>query len=220
VVEVRTRSPTSSGFEFKSNMAHPHPDLIAGTTLGIVMDVAISSDGCMAATVSDDYTCRVWDLDEEECLHVMEGHNGWVTSVEFIGTSMELITASHDETARVWDGERGKCLRVLEGHEGRLNKVTVDIGGTYAVTCSDDLTSRVWEIDSGQCICILKGHEAWISDAAIMRGGSHVVTVSGDATAILWDARNGERPGIDRVFSRHTKQLCTDNHLVLTITLY
>ena len=87
------------------------------------MDVAISSDGCMAATVSDDYTCRVWDLDDEECLHVMEGHNGWVTSVEFIGTSLELITASHDETARVWDGERGKCLRVLEGHEGRLNKV-------------------------------------------------------------------------------------------------
>ena len=33
----------------------------------------------MAATVSDDFTCRVWDLDEgdEECLHVLEGHTGW-----------------------------------------------------------------------------------------------------------------------------------------------
>ena len=45
--------------------------------LGQVFDVAISSDGCLAATVSDDFTCRVWDLDEEECLHVLEGHTGW-----------------------------------------------------------------------------------------------------------------------------------------------
>lgn len=43
----------------------------------LVFDVAISADGCMAATVSDDFTCRVWDLDEECCMHVLEGHSGW-----------------------------------------------------------------------------------------------------------------------------------------------
>ena len=44
-------------------------------------------------------------------------------SVEFIGTSTELITASHDATARVWDGDKGRCTHVLEGHTGQLNKV-------------------------------------------------------------------------------------------------
>ena len=39
-------------------------------------------------------------------------------SVEFIGSSMDLITASHDSTARVWDGNKGACTHVLEGHEG------------------------------------------------------------------------------------------------------
>eukprot|EP00983_Pelagomonas_calceolata_P101216 1158671-Pelagomonas_calceolata.AAC.6 len=31
----------------------------------------------MAATASEDFTCRVWDLDEEVCAHVLEGHSGW-----------------------------------------------------------------------------------------------------------------------------------------------
>jgi len=43
----------------------------------MVFGVAISSDGSLAATVSDDMTCRVWDLDDEECRHVLEGHCGW-----------------------------------------------------------------------------------------------------------------------------------------------
>ena len=42
-----------------------------------VFGVAISADGTLAASVADDFTCRVWDLDEEECLHVLEGHSGW-----------------------------------------------------------------------------------------------------------------------------------------------
>jgi WD40 repeat protein len=45
---------------------------------GKIFDVAVSSDGTLAATVSEDFTARVWDLDEEEhCAHVLEGHSGW-----------------------------------------------------------------------------------------------------------------------------------------------
>ncbi|GFH33083.1 WD_REPEATS_REGION domain-containing protein, partial [Haematococcus lacustris] len=79
---------------------------------------AISADGSLAATVSEDFSCRVWDLDSEEGLHVLEGHSGWVMSVSFIGTKTDIVTASHDGTARVWDGHLGRCLHVLSGHSG------------------------------------------------------------------------------------------------------
>ncbi len=42
-----------------------------------MFDVAISFDGTLAATASEDFTCRVWDLDEEKCAHTLEGHSGW-----------------------------------------------------------------------------------------------------------------------------------------------
>ncbi|GAX79554.1 hypothetical protein CEUSTIGMA_g6995.t1 [Chlamydomonas eustigma] len=161
-------------------------------TLGLIFGVAISSDGTLTATVSDDFTCRVWDIDDDgECLNVLRGHTAWVTSVQFIGSTTDLITASHDHTARVWDASRGSCLHVLSGHTGRLNKVSVDAVGVYAVTCSDDYTARVWDLETGTCSRVLEGHSAWISDAAISRDGSHVVTVSGDETGIIWDAKSG-----------------------------
>jgi WD40 repeat protein len=39
-----------------------------------VLEVALSGDGTLAATASDDFTARVWDLETYKCLHVLEGH--------------------------------------------------------------------------------------------------------------------------------------------------
>jgi WD40 repeat protein len=44
---------------------------------GLVFDVALSADGCMAATASEDFTARVWDMATLKCEHVLEGHSGW-----------------------------------------------------------------------------------------------------------------------------------------------
>mmetsp|Transcript_31108 Transcript_31108/g.92637 ORF Transcript_31108/g.92637 Transcript_31108/m.92637 type:complete len:845 (-) Transcript_31108:23-2557(-) len=160
---------------------------------GVVFDVAISSDGSLAALVSNDFSCRVFDLDEERCLHVLQGHGNWVVSVEFIGTTEDVVTASHDSTARVWDTARGKCTHVLSGHSGRLNKVTVNSAGTHGITCSDDLTAKVWDLDTGACLSTLVGHAAWISAACMTSDKRHVVTVSGDATGFVWDVKSGNR---------------------------
>ncbi len=39
--------------------------------------VALSSDGAFAATASEDFTARIWDLDEAKCDNVLQGHTGW-----------------------------------------------------------------------------------------------------------------------------------------------
>jgi len=45
----------------------------------------------MAATASEDFTCRIWDLDEEACAHVLEGHSGWCV-LEFVIFPSVLFT--------------------------------------------------------------------------------------------------------------------------------
>jgi hypothetical protein len=50
-----------------------------------VWDVAISADGVLAATASDDLTVRVWELLGNSCRHVLEGHSGWVVALAFAG---------------------------------------------------------------------------------------------------------------------------------------
>lgn len=49
---------------------------------GAVLDVAISSDGVLGVTVSDDMRVKVWDLDQQQCVATCRGHTGWVVSVQ------------------------------------------------------------------------------------------------------------------------------------------
>ncbi|EFJ52985.1 hypothetical protein VOLCADRAFT_115581 [Volvox carteri f. nagariensis] len=169
----------------------------AAGLVGSVLDVCVCSDGTLAATVSDDFSCRVWDLDEDgEQLHLLEGHGGWVTSAAFVGTTHRLVTASHDATARLWDALRGRCLFVLSGHSGRLNRVSVDPGGSWAITASDDHTARVWDCETGELKLVLEGHSAHVTDAAITRDGRKAITVSGDGTCAMWDMASGEREAL------------------------
>lgn len=49
---------------------------------GDVLDVALSQDGVLGASCSDDFSVRVWDLEHRECLKTCKGHTGWVVSVE------------------------------------------------------------------------------------------------------------------------------------------
>jgi WD40 repeat protein len=50
-----------------------------------IWDVSFSQDGRLAATAADDFTLRVWDLESQSCVHVLEGHEGWVTAVQVRG---------------------------------------------------------------------------------------------------------------------------------------
>ncbi len=54
-------------------------------TVGTIWDVAISADGVLAATASDDLTVRVWELNGNSCRYVLEGHSGWVVALAFAG---------------------------------------------------------------------------------------------------------------------------------------
>ena len=49
---------------------------------GAVLDVALSQDGVLGASCSDDFSVKVWDLEHKECLKTCKGHTGWVVSVK------------------------------------------------------------------------------------------------------------------------------------------
>lgn len=52
---------------------------------GSVLDVALSQDGVLGASCSDDFLVKVWDLEHKECLQTCKGHTGWVVAVKVSG---------------------------------------------------------------------------------------------------------------------------------------
>ena len=113
----------------------------------------LTKAGCPAA--SQDCTARVWDMEIGDCVLVMDGHSGPVTSIALAGNT--LVTGSADKCARVWDMQRGTCLRLLRAHLGAVNDVAITPDARLAVTASSDGTARVWRLGSGDCCHVLGG---------------------------------------------------------------
>lgn len=100
-----------------------------------VYGVAVSGDGRLAVSASDDATLKVWDTETGRELRTLRGH---ATSVYRLALSEDgriAVSASDDKTLKVWDVESGRELRTIEGHG-----VALSGDGRLAVSESHDHT--------------------------------------------------------------------------------
>jgi WD40 repeat protein len=77
--------------------------------------LAISPDGQLLVSGSDDQTVRLWNLQTGECLHVKHGHVSWVRSVIFSADGQIVFSGSDDRTIKLWDVATGRCIKTVRG---------------------------------------------------------------------------------------------------------
>ena len=68
-----------------------------------VNSVAISPDGRLALSGSNDATLRLWDLATGRCLRTFEGHTHYVRPVTFSSDGQMALSGSGDNTLRLWE---------------------------------------------------------------------------------------------------------------------
>lgn len=98
----------------------------------------------LIASISDDKTCRIWDVDTGECLKVLEGHTSKVTCVSFNYDNTKIITGSYDKTCKIWDVDTCECLYTLIGHTEGITSVCFSPDNTKIITGSFDKTCKIW----------------------------------------------------------------------------
>ncbi len=117
-------------------LPHPFP----------VNAVAISGDGRLLATAAD-CTIRLWDLGSGRRVQAPPGHEGGISSVEFLRGGRTLASRSFgDESAYVWDlASPRPVLRYDPGTHGPLLCVHPD--GRIAIAGKPDLDEPVAILD-------------------------------------------------------------------------
>lgn len=174
---------------------------------GSIWKVALSADGCLLASGGEDLTIRIWDMQTEECLKILEGYQGWVAALAFAPAGQTLtegyLLASNaaDGTIRLWNVETGQTLHVLEGHTSGVLAVAFSPDGQTIASSSRDQTIRLWNVQTGQGLAVWQAHEGAIWTLAFSPDGQILASGSEDQTIKLW---NVETQHCDRTLLGHT----------------
>lgn len=115
---VRLFDPTGAAVR----IADQYPPKDQPAVGGRINNVALSPDGALLATASEDGVVRVWER-HQNLRYSLRGHSGEVNGVAFSRNGRWLASAGRDGTARIWDAQSGKLQEVLYGLTGEMSSV-------------------------------------------------------------------------------------------------
>ncbi len=167
---------------------------------GEVNGVAFSPDASIIASVSDDQTVKIWDLDGK-LLQTFLGHTNDVLRVGFSPDGQIIASASSDKTVKLWNCD-GILLRTLEGHTDRVYGISFSPDGQMIASASLDTTVRLWNLD-GILLKTLEGHTDRVYGVSFSPDGQMIASASLDTTVRLWNL-NGV---LLRTLEGHTDQV-------------
>ena len=180
-----------------------------------VLSVALSADGRLALSGSDDMLLKVWEVATGKCLRTFKGHTNSVNSVALSADGRLALSGASSPISKyyslkLWEVATGKCLRTFEGHTVSVHSVALSadgrraLSGAGSIINSKDNSLKLWEVATGKCLQTFEGHTASVHSVALSADGRYALSGSGDHTLKLWEVATGK---CLRTFEGHTNSV-------------
>ena len=117
---------------------------LRGDLYRTTLTLAVSPDGKYALSGGQDKRVRLWNLTTRSMEHSMEGHDGWVQCLDFLGDRKLAISGGKDNVLHIWDLELGESMEIFRNHAGSVISLDVSTDGKRAVSGSSDKSVRLW----------------------------------------------------------------------------
>jgi WD40 repeat protein len=113
----------------------------------VVTSLALTADGNVLVTGSEDGTVRVWDPWVGKELAVLTGHEGPVRSVAIKDDGRWVLSAGSDRTVRLWDAAGKEEVAAFRKHASPVVAAAFLANGTQTVSGDRDLNLLPWKVD-------------------------------------------------------------------------
>ncbi len=172
-------------------------DTLRGHTRGVLC-VDFSPDGQWAASASDDWTVRVWDVSTgQERLPPLSGHTDRVLCVTVNSAGTQIASGDAGGTVLLRDAQTGRELSRFSGlpHAVQCLSFSPD-GGRLAAGHATSETEggylAVWDIETGATLFEPQvAHAYAVNSLAFTSGGDRIITAGEDGLLGFWDSSTG-----------------------------
>jgi WD40 repeat protein len=153
-----------------------------------IVDLAFSPDSRLLAVASDDGTCTIWNVEEEDRkpITTITLPDTSANALAWNATGTRLLTASRDGSVQEWDPYRTEApMRVVQLKTNVLSVCYGTKEGEFIAGCQDS-TIQVWSI-AGSMVASLDKHKFGVRSVSLSPDRTRLVSRSGDGLTRLWD---------------------------------
>lgn len=171
--------------------------------------VNISPNRNIIASVSDDKTIKLWQLETGKEIATISGHTNFIKAVAFSPNGEILATGSEDKTIKLWDINTGGEIGTLTGHSHTVKSVAFSPRGDILASGSWDKTIKLWDVQTKEIICTLTAHQLQVNSVAFSPDGKFLASASFDRTVRVWEIFSPPKLGefgwqLRYTFDRHS----------------
>jgi WD40 repeat protein len=153
-----------------------------------VTSLALSPDGKILLSGSEDKTVKLWQLDFGNNVEPMtlQGYGSGIADIAISADNQWFVTVGMEKNVRIRDLHSGKLIRSINNQSGALTVAIAPDGHCLAVG-SLDHKIRLWNPKNGEKIGDLLGHIDSLSALQFTHDGKFLISGGLDASLKVWD---------------------------------
>jgi WD40 repeat protein len=156
------------------------------------VSIDISPNGRWLASIGDECSIWIWDLETNQVAAKLKGHNKIVSALSFSPDGRMLASGSVDKTIKLWDVKTLKALTTLIKHDDEVIAVAFSPDSRTLASTSVDKTTLLWEIASCHLRAVLQDDTEIARTVVFSPDCLMVATGSSKCTAKIFSTRTGQ----------------------------